>query len=38
MKQGWELKKIGELGKVSMCKRILKKQTTPIPYTIKEYK
>jgi type I restriction enzyme S subunit len=27
--QGWEEKTLGELGKVSMCKRILKKQTTP---------
>jgi len=26
---GWEEKSLGELGKVSMCKRILKKQTTP---------
>jgi type I restriction enzyme S subunit len=26
---GWEEKKLGELGKVSMCKRILKKQTSP---------
>ncbi len=26
---GWEEKTLGELGKVSMCKRILKKQTTP---------
>jgi len=25
--EGWEEKKLGELGKVSMCKRILKKQT-----------
>ena len=30
MKKGWEIKKLGELGKVSMCKRILKKQTSPI--------
>ena len=28
MKKGWEIKKLGELGKVSMCKRILKKQTS----------
>ncbi|HAI17359.1 MAG: restriction endonuclease subunit S [Xanthomarina sp.] len=28
--EGWEEKSLGELGKVSMCKRILKKQTTPI--------
>jgi type I restriction enzyme S subunit len=27
--EGWEEKTLGELGKVSMCKRILKKQTTP---------
>jgi type I restriction enzyme S subunit len=27
MKQGWELKKLGEIGKPSMCKRILKNQT-----------
>ena len=26
---GWEEKGLGELGKVSMCKRILKKQTSP---------
>jgi type I restriction enzyme S subunit len=26
---GWEEKSLGELGKVSMCKRILKNQTTP---------
>ena len=26
---GWEEKTLGKLGKVSMCKRILKKQTTP---------
>ena len=26
---GWEEKKLGEIGKVSMCKRVLKKQTTP---------
>ena len=26
--EGWEEKKLGELGKVSMCKRILKKQTS----------
>ena len=26
---GWKEKTLGELGKVSMCKRILKKQTTP---------
>jgi len=26
--EGWEEKSLGELGKVSMCKRILKKQTT----------
>jgi type I restriction enzyme S subunit len=26
----WEVKKLGEIGKVSMCKRILKKQTTQI--------
>jgi type I restriction enzyme, S subunit len=27
--KGWEIKKLGELGKVSMCKRILKKETSP---------
>lgn len=27
--EGWEEKKLGELGKVSMCKRILKNQTLP---------
>ncbi len=27
--EGWEEKTLGEIGKVSMCKRILKKQTTP---------
>ncbi len=30
MKKDWEIKKLGELGKISMCKRILKKQTLPI--------
>jgi len=29
MKQGWEIKKLGEIGKVSMCKRIFKEDTTP---------
>ncbi|MDA3885038.1 MAG: restriction endonuclease subunit S [Candidatus Delongbacteria bacterium] len=29
MKKGWEIKKLGDLGKVSMCKRIMKNQTTP---------
>ena len=28
MKQGWEIKKLGEIGKPSMCKRILKNQTS----------
>ena len=28
MKQGWEVKKLGEIGKPSMCKRILKNQTS----------
>jgi len=28
MKDGWEIKTLGEIGKVSMCKRILKKQTS----------
>ena len=28
-KEGWEIKTLGELGKVSMCKRILKNQTLP---------
>lgn len=27
--EGWEKKTLGEIGKVSMCKRILKKQTAP---------
>lgn len=27
--EGWEEKSLGEIGKVSMCKRILKKDTTP---------
>ncbi len=26
--KGWEIKQLGEVGKVSMCKRILKKQTS----------
>ncbi len=30
MREGWEIKKLGDIGKVSMCKRILKKQTLPI--------
>lgn len=29
MKVGWGLKTLGDIGKVSMCKRILKKQTLP---------
>ena len=28
MKKGWELKKLGEIGKVSMCKRVFKEDTT----------
>lgn len=28
MKQSWEIKSLGDVGKVSMCKRILKKQTS----------
>ena len=28
MKQGWEIKTLGDIGKVSMCKRILKEQTS----------
>ena len=28
MKQGWEIKKLGEVGKVSMCKRVFKEDTT----------
>jgi len=28
--KGWEVKRLGEVGKVSMCKRILKKQTSSI--------
>lgn len=27
--QGWEIKKLGEIGKVSMCKRVFKEDTTP---------
>lgn len=30
MKQGWEVKKLGDIGKISMCKRVLKNQTLPI--------
>lgn len=30
MKQGWKQETLGEIGKVSMCKRILKKQTNDI--------
>lgn len=30
MREGWEIKTLGDIGKVSMCKRILKKQTLPI--------
>ena len=30
MRAGWEMKTLGEIGKVSMCKRILKKQTTEV--------
>jgi type I restriction enzyme S subunit len=30
MKQDWEIKKLGDVGRVSMCKRILKKQTSQI--------
>ena len=30
MREGWDIKTLGEIGKVSMCKRILKKQTSPI--------
>lgn len=29
MKEGWNVKKIGEIGKVCMCKRVMKHQTTP---------
>lgn len=28
--RGWEIKTLGDIGKVSMCKRVLKKQTSPI--------
>jgi len=28
MKQNWEIKKLGEIGKVSMCKRVFKEDTT----------
>jgi type I restriction enzyme, S subunit len=27
--KGWEVKKLGEIGKVSMCKRVFKEDTTP---------
>lgn len=27
--KGWEIKKLGEIGKVSMCKRVFKEDTTP---------
>lgn len=30
MREDWEMKTLGEIGKVSMCKRILKKQTNEI--------
>lgn len=30
MREGWEIKTLGEVGKVSMCKRILKKQTNTL--------
>ena len=30
MKEGWEIKKLGDIGKVSMCKRVLKEQTSTI--------
>jgi type I restriction enzyme, S subunit len=29
MKEGWEIKKLGEIGKVSMCKRVFKEDTRP---------
>lgn len=29
MREGWEMKTLGDIGKVSMCKRILKNQTLP---------
>ncbi|WP_282775182.1 restriction endonuclease subunit S [Phaeodactylibacter xiamenensis] len=29
MKAGWEVRKLGEIGKVSMCKRVFKNQTSP---------
>jgi type I restriction enzyme, S subunit len=28
MKQGWEIKKLGDIGKVSMCMRVFKEDTT----------
>ena len=28
MREGWEIKKLGEIGKVSMCKRVFKEQTS----------
>jgi len=30
MKKGWDIKTLGDIGRVSMCKRILKNQTLPI--------
>lgn len=30
MREGWKIKSLGEIGKVSMCKRILKKQTNAL--------
>ncbi len=30
MKEGWIVKSLGEVGKVSMCKRVLKKQTNSV--------
>ena len=30
MKHGWEIKKLGDIGKVSMCKRVLKEQTSTV--------
>lgn len=28
MKEGWEMKKLGDIGKISMCKRVFKNQTS----------
>ena len=28
MREGWEIKKLGDIGRVSMCKRVFKEQTS----------